>query len=196
ANQLIICSTEFLAASEQRSGQALTAGWDMLVVDEAHHLEWSVDKVSQEYAVVELLSKVAKGLLLLTATPEQLGEESHFARLRLLDPNRYTNYADFINETSDHKTIANIVEKLHLGKALYTKDIKVLESFFPKERLQAVLTGHNIANDILTDDPIGQHVSEGVLPRNTSSAMTDFPKRKAHLIPIKAKKDHALWLQR
>ncbi|HLW30890.1 MAG TPA: RNA polymerase-associated protein RapA [Aequorivita sp.] len=196
ANQLIICSTEFLAASQKRSHQAITAGWDMLVVDEAHHLEWSVDKVSQEYAVVELLSKVAKGLLLLTATPEQLGEESHFARLRLLDPNRYTNYADFINETSDHKTIANIVEKLHLGKALYTKDIKVLESFFPKERLQAVLKGDNIAKDNLIEDLLDQHGPGRVLFRNTRSAMTDFPKRKAHLIPLKAKKDPALWLQR
>src|SRR5690606_419687 len=63
ANQLIICSTEFLATSEKRTRQALTASWDMLVVDEAHHLEWSLDKVSPEYTVVELLSKVAKGLL-------------------------------------------------------------------------------------------------------------------------------------
>ena len=64
-DQLIICSTEFLAGSEKRARQAISASWDILVVDEAHHLEWSVNKVSPEYGVVELLSKVAKGLLLL-----------------------------------------------------------------------------------------------------------------------------------
>src|SRR5690606_35002885 len=102
-DQLVICSTQFLAQSAKRVRQALTAGWDMLVVDEAHHLEWSVDQISLEYGVVEVLRKVAKGLLLLTATPEQLGEESHFARLRLLDPNRYADYEDFINEPSEHQ---------------------------------------------------------------------------------------------
>src|SRR5690606_30058764 len=116
-DQLIICSTQFLAHSAKRTRQALTAGWDILVVDEAHHLEWSVDQVSPEYGVVEILGKVAKGLLLLTATPEQLGEESHFARLRLLDPNRYANYEDFLNEFSEHKIIATIVEKLDSGKS-------------------------------------------------------------------------------
>src|SRR5690606_30569118 len=68
-NQLIICSIEFLANSRKRSQQAISAGWDMLVVDEAHHLEWSLDHVSTEYGIVELLSKESTGLLLLTATP-------------------------------------------------------------------------------------------------------------------------------
>ncbi len=49
-DQLILCSTSFLTGSDLRARQALSAGWDMLVVDEAHHLEWSVDKVSPEYS--------------------------------------------------------------------------------------------------------------------------------------------------
>ncbi|MEO0585953.1 MAG: DEAD/DEAH box helicase family protein, partial [Bacteroidota bacterium] len=79
-DQLIICSTSFLSGSQKRAQQALTAKWDMLVVDEAHHLEWSTEAASPAYQIVELLSQVAQGLLLLTATPEQLGQESHFAR--------------------------------------------------------------------------------------------------------------------
>ncbi|NGX83926.1 RNA polymerase-associated protein RapA [Aequorivita sp. KMM 9714] len=196
ANQLIICSTEFLATSEKRTRQALTASWDMLVVDEAHHLEWSLDKVSPEYAVVELLSKVAKGLLLLTATPEQLGIESHFARLRLLDPNRYDNYEDFINESKDHKNIATIVEKLDLNKALNSKETKVLESLFSKERIQSVLKGDELAKDNLIEDLLDQHGPGRVLFRNTRSAMSDFPKRKAHLIPLEVKEDQSIWVER
>ena len=195
-NQLILCSTEFLAGSAKRAKQAIASSWDMLVVDEAHHLEWSVDTVSPEYAVVELLSRVAKGLLLLTATPEQLGEESHFARLRLLDPNRYANYDDFINESSDPENIADIVEKLYQGQGLNAKDTKLLASLFSKERMQTVTEGGDAARDKLIEDLLDQHGPGRVLFRNTRSAMSGFPIRKAHLIPIMAPKDHTLWIKR
>ena len=81
---------------QRRIEQALAAGWDMLVVDEAHHLGWSPEAVSPEYALVEALGRKTPGLLLLTATPEQLGMASHFARLRLLDPDRFYDLEEFI----------------------------------------------------------------------------------------------------
>ncbi|EVU14532.1 DEAD/DEAH box helicase family protein, partial [Vibrio parahaemolyticus V-223/04] len=84
--QYVLCSLDFLRKSRKRFEQALEGEWDLLVVDEAHHLEWSQDKPSREYQVVEGLAERTPGVLLLTATPEQLGRESHFARLRLLDP--------------------------------------------------------------------------------------------------------------
>jgi len=196
ANQLIICSIEFLAGSAKRTQQALSAKWDMLVVDEAHKLEWSVDKVSAEYSTVELLSKVATGLLLITATPEQLGVESHFARLRLLDSNRYANYTDFINESADHKTIANIVEKLYLGKDLNAKDTKILTALFSKENIQLITKGKDFAKDQLIENLLDQHGPGRVLFRNTRLAISGFPKRKAHLISIKIIKDKELWMER
>jgi ATP-dependent helicase HepA len=195
-DQLIICSTQFLAHSAKRAEQALAAGWDMLVVDEAHHLEWSLDQVSPEYAVVEKLGKVAKGLLLLTATPEQLGEESHFARLRLLDPNRYADYDDFINEPSEHKIIAAIVEKLYSGKSLNPQESQFLGSNFSEERLQSLAKGGDAAQDSLMEDLLDQHGPGRVLFRNTRAAITGFPKRKAHLMRIEPSEDTALWIQR
>ena len=195
-DQLIICSTQFLANSEKRTRQAASAGWDMLVVDEAHHLEWSVDQVSPEYGVVDVLSRVAKGLLLLTATPEQLGEESHFARLRLLDPHRYADYEDFINEPSEHNIIASIVEKLDSWKSLNTKETKFLESNFSKERLLSLTKGGGSAKDSLIEDLLDQHGPGRVLFRNTRFAISGFPRRKAHLIPLVATKDTDLWMQR
>ena len=39
--QIIVCSLDFLKANPQRAEQATLAAWDMLVVDEAHHLRWS-----------------------------------------------------------------------------------------------------------------------------------------------------------
>ena len=61
-----------------RSAQAalFDADWDLLVVDEAHHLVWHEDNVSPEYGLVEQLAGVIPVVLLLTATPEQLGQDS------------------------------------------------------------------------------------------------------------------------
>lgn len=195
-DQLIICSTEFLAGSQKRSQQAISANWDMLIVDEAHHLEWSIDQVSPEYSIVELLSHVAKGLLLLTATPEQLGVESHFARLRLLDPVRYSNYNDFINEAEGNKDIASIVEKLSTEKELKAKDIKLLKSVFSKERISELALNDELSKNNLIEDLLDQYGPGRVLFRNTRLAMSGFPERIAHIIPIEAEEDHSLWIER
>ena len=195
-NQLIICSIEFLAASKKRTHQAVSADWDMLVVDEAHHLEWSVDKVSAEYETVEQLSRIAKGLLLLTATPEQLGVESHFARLRLLDPNRYASYTDFIKESSDNRDIATIVEKLSLGKKIGIKDKKILETIFPKQRIALLGESDATVRHHLIEDLLDQHGPGRVLFRNTRSAMNGFPKRISHVVPLEQTESESLWTKR
>src|SRR5262249_38073751 len=81
AAHLALWSVAFLAGSEGRRDQAIAAGWDIVVVDEAHHLTWMPERVSPEYAMVEQLARRSPGLLLLTATPTQLGLAGHFARL-------------------------------------------------------------------------------------------------------------------
>lgn len=195
-DQLILCSTAFLAGSEKRAAQALSASWDMLVVDEAHHLAWSVEHVSRAYRVVELLSQVATGLLLLTATPEQLGLESHFARLRLLDPDRYPDFEAFKNESQDHQAIADIVEKLSEGKALAAADTRLLTSLYGPNRLDTLAKGGDTARNNLIEDLLDQHGPGRVVFRNTRSAMKGFPRRKAHLVPLKAGDDQERWIQR
>lgn len=109
--QLVICSLELLR-KKKRLDQALDADWDLLVVDEAHHLEWTEEAPSRAYQVVEALSEVVPGVLLLTATPDQLGHESHFARLRLLDPDRFYDYDAFLAEEDSYKDVAMAAEAL------------------------------------------------------------------------------------
>src|SRR4051812_42317334 len=62
-SQLIICSTAFFVDHPERSTQVREAGWDLLVVDEAHHLTWSSEAASPQYALVEALAKQTRGLL-------------------------------------------------------------------------------------------------------------------------------------
>ena len=117
--QLILCGITLFTDSEQRTQEALAAGWDMLVVDEAHHLHWSPQGASPEYTIVEELGKKTPGLLLLTATPEQLGMAGHFARLRLLDPDRFYDLETFLKEDEHYRDVAREAEKLPEGPKLH-----------------------------------------------------------------------------
>ena len=117
-DQLVLASLRLFAGNERRVKQALDAGWDVLVVDEAHHLGWTPETVSPEYAAVEALSQGSPGLLLLTATPEQLGIASHFARLRLLDPARFHDLGEFIRETESYREVARQAAALDDPEAL------------------------------------------------------------------------------
>jgi len=116
--QFILCGLALFTDSEQRVNQALEAGWDILVVDEAHHLHWSTQGASPEYTIVEALGRKTAGLLLLTATPEQLGMAGHFARLRLLDPDRFYDLDAFMKEDEHFRDVARQADTLEEGPKL------------------------------------------------------------------------------
>lgn len=190
--QLVLCSLSFLTEHPNRLAQAEAAGWDLLLVDEAHHLQWSEQQASDEYQCIERLAQVAAGLLLLTATPEQLGLESHFARLRLLDPDRYYDLKKFREEEAHYQPVNALVEKLlALGEegADVTVDdhlLTALEEYAAAEAiadLQAAIRdgehearSHAVANIIRS--LLDQHGTGRVLFRNTRSAVSGFPERQ------------------
>ena len=78
---LVITSLEWLSRSKQESDHAAEAGWDLVVIDEAHHL-----RGERAYEVAQALAARTWGLLLLTATPLQLDPAEYHALLRLVDP--------------------------------------------------------------------------------------------------------------
>ncbi len=114
SEQLVLCSLDFLVRHPKRAEQLHTVDWDLLIVDEAHHLRWSEnpDAVSAEYRLIESLAETIPGLMLLTATPEQLGYASHFARLRLLDPDRFQSLEQFTAEQAHFVEAAQQVDAL------------------------------------------------------------------------------------
>lgn len=182
--QLILCSTAFLAASEERGAQAIAAGWDLVVVDEAHHLQWSPDGASAEYVLVEQLAQRSPGLLLLTATPTQLGLQGHFARLRLLDPDRYRDYDTFVAETERYAEVADVVTKILEERTLRPADRRALEQIFRADpeglarHLDALDRGEPGAREGLIRTLLDQHGPGRVMFRNTRAAMTGFPRRQ------------------
>lgn len=147
--------------------------WDIMVVDEAHQLKWSQEHVSTEYKIVQMIAKRSKGLLLLTATPEQLGMEGHFARLKLLDPDRFFDYPKFLEETTHYEEVAALARDL-LKKGGPENEAKLAE-------LQDL------------------HGPGRIFFRNTRNRMSKhfsfFPKRILHAYPLESKKTLNLGLE-
>ena len=190
---LLLCSLEFVTHKESVLLQLIEAEWDILVIDEAHHLEWSEDAPSQAYSYIESLSSAIPGLLLLTATPEQLGEESHFARLRLLDPHRYHSLEKFLNEVDSFKTIAHVIDNLLDEDSLNEQSQQALTDLFESnvhylELVEQFNTqqDNDQARQSLIQILADQHGTGRVLFRNTRNAIKGFPERELHAYPLPA----------
>ena len=185
--QLVIASVDWLASHDRRAAQALAASWDLLLVDEAHHLVWTPELKSPSYALVEALASQTPALLLLTATPEQLGLGGHFARLRLLDPARYSDLNAFIAEQQRYIELSSLAERLLASEQLTAGDIETLAALFPQEgdalgqRLASIAAGDQSARDQLLADLIDRHGTGRVMIRNRRVVVGGFPKRIAHV---------------
>jgi len=78
--------------NRERFEDVVTAGWDLVIIDEAHRLGGSTAEVAR-YKLGEALSQAAPYLLLLSATPHQ-GKTDAFRRLMsFLDPDLFVDDA-------------------------------------------------------------------------------------------------------
>ena len=185
--QLALVALEWLVEDEKAQDALFAAGWDLMVVDEAHHLVWHEDKVSPEYGLVEQLAEVIPGVLLLTATPEQLGQDSHFARLRLLDPNRFHDLKAFRAESENYRPVAEAVQELLDKGVLSPQANKTIHGFLGAEGealVAAVNAGDEEAKARLIRELLDRHGTGRVLFRNTRAAVQGFPERQLHQYPL------------
>lgn len=168
--QLVLCALPLLVDDERRAAQAVAAGWDILVVDEAHHLGWTPREASADYALVERLAARSEGLLLLTGTPAQLGEEGHFARLRLLDPARHGDLERYRAEVAGYAAVARQLEEASVAADAALPD-------------DGSLLGEPV--DRVREDEILDRYGPGrVMFRNTRGSVGGFPRRVTIPAPI------------
>ncbi|MFK5184705.1 RNA polymerase-associated protein RapA [Glaesserella parasuis] len=183
---LVIASINWLSANPQRAKQVLDADWDMLIVDEAHHLEWDEQNPSMAYQFVAQLSKQISAVLLLTATPEQLGQENHFARLALLDPDRFYDYHAFVEEQKQYQPVADAVATLLNDKPLSAKEQESISELLAEEDVEPMFRIINSdaseeqrreVRQELISELIDRHGTSRVLFRNTRQGVKGFPHR-------------------
>ncbi|MBL0481977.1 RNA polymerase-associated protein RapA [Aeromonas veronii] len=177
--QLVICSLDFLRKKRRRFEQVLEAEWDLLVVDEAHHLEWSEEAPSRAYEMVEALAEQVPGVLLLTATPDQLGHQSHFARLRLLDPERFYDYEAFLAEEQAYGQVASAAQELLDGETLSDTARQTLAS-----QLEGLDLSDAAARQQAVAKLLDQHGTGRVLFRNSRANIQGFPERHLNVYPM------------
>ncbi|GGW55858.1 RNA polymerase-associated protein RapA [Alishewanella tabrizica] len=189
--QLVLCSMEFLAKKKSWHEQAVSSHWDLLVVDEAHHLHWHPEKPSIEYQRIENLAQDTAGLILLTATPDQLGHQSHFARLRLLDPERFYDYAQFQQQEQDYQHIADLARHLLATPILASSQIAQLQHLLTDDESQHVLatlpTQNALSNEnsaLLVQKLLDRHGTGRILFRNSRNSIKGFPIRCPQQIPL------------
>ena len=98
--------------NRERFDDLVSAGWDLIIVDEAHRLGGSTEQVAR-FRLGEALAKAAPYLLLLSATPHQ-GKTEPFRRLvNFLDPDalpdeesvRRENVAPYLIRTEKRRAI-------------------------------------------------------------------------------------------
>ncbi len=184
AEQLVLCSQSLFSGHALRAQQVSEAEWDMVVVDEAHHLQWDEMSPSPEYQLIEKLAGLTPALLLLTATPEQLGKKSHFARLRLLDPDRFYGFDRFLDEEKEFEPVARAARLLLEGRALDNGLKRTLKVLLQRDKVEALLERvadpdtASAATEELVNVLLDFHGTGRVLFRNSRQSIRGFPKRQ------------------
>ena len=192
--QLVLCSLSFMTHNARWQQLATECHWDLLVVDEAHHLQWHEQAPSAEYQCVSALANASAGVILLTATPDQLGHESHFARLKLLDPARFHSYSAFLQQEQQYQHIATLAAPLlhsdllskaeadALRGALTDTDISAQLALLCDNKAQPEQQTH--AKQQLLRQLLDRHGTGRILFRNSRANIKGFPKRIANLTPL------------
>jgi SNF2 family DNA or RNA helicase len=105
---LAICRLDKLSRDEDVQAKLMHTDWDLIVVDEAHKLSASFfageTKATKRYRLGQLLSRLTRHFLLLTATPHNGKDEDFQLFMALLDGDRFEGrFRDSVHvaDTSD-----------------------------------------------------------------------------------------------
>lgn len=199
--QLVLTSVDLFHRQPAWYEFAIQGEWDLCIVDEAHHLRDDAipaettnlhRKKRTDYALVKRIAESSKGILLLTATPEQMGQENHFALLQLLDPNRFSDYGSYQDEQSQYQALAASINTVLSHAPLSPQQRAVLHSVLAKHHdakaiaqlLDPLSTGSGSAQEEarerLVRTLLDQHGTGRILFRNTRKSLTGFPSRRVH----------------
>ena len=180
-----LCSVSFITQAKPALNKHLLEGqYDLLVVDEAHHMQPD----GPLFALVEALSQVIWRVILITATPGHLSSHGHYARLKLLDPQRYPDYDRFKAENQSFEEIARLVEALVKDPAMDSATLRQLVN-------SAGITDRDI-RQVPTDLAGRQQLIKRIIDRygtgrvmfkTTRQMVSGFPGRQARMLPLDIK---------
>jgi superfamily II DNA or RNA helicase len=128
---LAICRLDKLSRDEDAQAKLEQTDWDLIVVDEAHKMSASFFggevKYTRRYRLGQMLSKITRHFLLLTATPHN-GKEADFQLfMALLDGDRFEGrFRDGVHSSDTSDLMRRLVKEQLLkfdGKPLFPERI-------------------------------------------------------------------------
>lgn len=175
-----------LLANAAAMADVSAADWDMLVIDEAHHLDMTAATTTAAAAESSWLSLAQRSphLLLLTATPEQLGQQAHFQRLQLLDASRFASFAQYQADERQFLTLSDLAQALdqnQIDEALL-QQLQTLGIEWHDDRQRAL-------NEVLD-----RHGPGRVVYRNTRRGVSGFHRRQVAAHPADNDSQRRAWL--
>ncbi len=168
----VVTSLELLSRSPEEAREAAAAGWDLVIVDEAHHL-----RGEKAFAAIEAIAPRTWGLLLLTATPMQLDPAEYRALLTLLDPRTAPDAAGFRTRMERQEELSRTARALLEGDdGEAAAAVTALRRRFPGDAELGVLRGR---------EPLLAHLAETyslseALIRNRRARVGGFSARRLH----------------
>jgi ATP-dependent helicase HepA len=168
----VVTSLELLSRSPEEVREAAVAGWDLVIVDEAHHL-----RGERAFAAIEALAGRTWGLLLLTATPMQLDPEEYRSLLTLLDPVTAPDAEAFRARIERQEALSRTVRALLEGNTSEAAAaVSALRARFADDPELATLRDR----DALLDHLAETYSLSEALVRNRRARVGGFSERRLH----------------
>jgi SNF2 family DNA or RNA helicase len=121
----VIVSLNFAKLDKQRE-KITEAPWDLVIVDEAHHVRRSLRgkriQSTIAYEMVDELKEMVSGLLLLTATPMQLHHFELFSLVDLVEPGLFASFSDFEQRRRDLPRLNALMKRMLDWEALSSSE--------------------------------------------------------------------------
>lgn len=106
AHRRVVVGLEFLRDHPRLTEQAVAAGVELLIVDEAHHLRRPPGHPgTAEYRAIQPMAALGRHLLLLTATPLEEDAHGFFRLLQLLRPDEFPESISFEERLRESKPL-------------------------------------------------------------------------------------------
>lgn len=190
ASDSIIVSLPFAARAE-RMEQIGELGWDLVVFDEAHRVRLGRQTRTRAYQLAEQLRDNVTGMLLLTATPMQLGVHELWGLIDLVEPGLYPTVAHYQSVGRQLPTLNGVMRQLRDWQTLTTAErtrllrdhAKLLvDSGIGEEQVNGLedAQGRERVLDLVAE----QHPLAEVLVRNRRVDVGGFTSRQARRIPV------------
>ncbi|HZH04071.1 MAG TPA: helicase-related protein [Myxococcaceae bacterium] len=173
----VVTSLEMLSRGAEHRSEAGAEGafWDLVIIDEAHHL-----KGEKAFAAAKALAKNAWGLLLLTATPMQLDPDEYRGLLTLVDPQTAPSSEAFQARMARQEELSAAVRELLGDGKNGGAALKALAQRFPQD---------DRLNALKDRDALVAHLAETYslsdrLIRNRRVVVGGFAERRLHRHPV------------